>query len=138
MRRLNPRRRGFILQETLMAILVVMAVTTAACQLLYLIGNQRRTSGYRTIAEFETANAMELVLSRNWTELSPGSLELQMSRYCQEQLPDPELRIDVVSDDANAGSRRIEVELDWAISDDQRSKPARLVAWRYPPGEVQP
>ena len=121
-----------------MAILVVMAVIAAACQLLYLVGNQRRNSGYRMIAEFETANVMELVLSRNWNELSPGSPKLELSRYCQERLPDPRLRIDVVTDDANPDSRRITVELDWQVSEKQRSKPARLVAWRYPPGEVQP
>lgn len=121
-----------------MAILVVMAVTAAACQLVHLVGNHRRTSGYRTIAELEAANVMELVLSRNWNDLKLGKPEMKLSRYCQDRLPNPQLRIDVVADGANPGSRRIAVELDWKVSESRRSKPARLVAWRYPLSEVQP
>jgi hypothetical protein len=137
-RRRQQRRKGFLLHETIMAIVVVTAVIVGACQLLQLVAAQRRTAEYRAIAVLETANVMEDLLSRRWDELTPEATDIELSPLCRERLPAPEMRIDLASENGDANSRRIRVEMDWQNSSGQRGQPIRLVAWRYRSMEVRP
>lgn len=131
------RRRGFLLQETTMAILLVTAVMAATAQLLHGVTQQRRSEEYRALAVLETANVLEDLMARSWSELTAPDLRHDLSPLCRSRLPDARLRLSVEPESA-ADTRRIRVVIDWQSPTGQRSRAVQLVAWRTNVAEVSP
>jgi hypothetical protein len=129
-------RAGFILHETITAVLIILAVVGGAYQILHLIAKQRHLSAQRALATLEVGNIMEELACRSWSDVNAENPKVALSEDCRRKLPDARLRLEIVPDEAN--SRRITIALDWQSQSDRRSEPVSLVAWRHQPVEALP
>ena len=116
-----------------MVISLAIAVTAIACisQLMALTASQNRRLEHNTIAVREAGNIMEDLMSRPWSELKPDNPSAaQLSKSCDEALPDAHLGIAITDDKTLSGIRQITIQIDWVTAGSQRGTPVRLVAWR--------
>jgi hypothetical protein len=133
----NKCRRGTITHEATMAIIIATAVIAGAAQVVAVISHQRRDIDRRSAAMREAGNFMEEIAVIPWDKVTEEDLAaLRLSDECDWILREPRLNITVAAEPTGTG-KRINVEIDWLVGQDQRALPLRLVAWRYPPGESE-
>lgn len=138
--KLRGARRGTILYEVLITLLVSVVVLTGAAHLIVFTGQQRRMMSQRLVATREVGNLMEDFMTHSWEELTTETLsQTSLSEACLQKLPDAELQVAVTQEeDAERAAKRISVEVSWGDAAGRRVAPVRLVAWMHPDREVQP
>jgi hypothetical protein len=113
-----------------MAIALALVVVAGVAQLLTRVAQQRCMQQQRATAIREVGNLMEELVARPWSELAGERVPaVTLSESCRRDLPDAELRLNVVGEDET--SQRIHVRLDWRLVSGRRSEPVRLVGWRF-------
>jgi hypothetical protein len=74
---------------------------------------------------------MENLMSRPWAELTSEKLAaVELSDECSENLSDARLQVEVSSEGDDDDVKRIDIQIDWRNTANQRGEPVRLVAWR--------
>jgi type II secretory pathway pseudopilin PulG len=126
------RRRGFILQEALMATGLVAVVLVGVVHLMGAATQQRRAASHYARATREAANAMEQLIACAWDELAAEAAAIERRDSAAEQLPGGRIEVQIVDESPEPG-RRIRIRIDWQNTAGQRVQPVQLVAWRYPP-----
>ena len=125
------QRRGATVTEATIAIAIAAAVLAGVAQLMALASHQRRISERRAMAVREAGNLMENLMSRPWAEVTSEKLAaIELSDECSENLPDARLQVEVSSEGDDDQVKRIDVQIDWRNTANQRGEPVRLVAWR--------
>lgn len=133
----NQRRKGFLLQEAMMALALVIAILAGLAQLLGMVAQQRRLARQQAVAMAEAGNLMEELASRSWSRIDAKQVaSLGLSAECRRVLPDGQLHVDVVEEDQD--TKRISVRIDWRGAAGRRSVPVRLVGWSYRREEAAP
>jgi len=134
----SRKRRGATVTEATIAIAIAAAVLAGVAQLVALASNQRRISERRATAVREVGNLMENLMSRPWAEITPEKLAaVELSNECSENLPDARLQVEVSSEGEGDEAKRIDIQIDWRNTANQRGEPVRLVAWRFSDEEAE-
>lgn len=127
-----PRTRGMTLVETTCAIFILGVATTAVVHMVSTIAMQRRLADRQMLAVEEAANLMEGVFSMPWSEVTDEKLaDLSLSDTLQKQSGNPALSVSARHHPGPPASKEIRISVDWAEPGGGRSKPVRLIAWRY-------
>jgi len=133
-RDLSPRGRGrcgALLLELLISGAVLGVVVGAAIPTLAWISRERQYSRQRQAAQLEVGNLMERLTALEWNELTPErGAQAGLSPSLREQVPDAKLTV-AVTDDSQAGARRVFIELEWEVVPGRPAPPVRLVSWVY-------
>jgi hypothetical protein len=96
------------------------------------VAQQRRASQYRLIATEEAANLMELMMAHSYERLTPEAVDVtKRSAPPLGALPAASLRVELVPIDAAPRSKRVTVEIAWTTPGGGKTKPVRVVAWKY-------
>lgn len=128
-----PRRPGFLLNEALVALMIVIALMAGAHQIVRAVDTQQRAALHRSVAQMEAVNLMEDLFSRAWEEIEKTEkpVQLELSERAQQVLPQPQITCEITADPQQNAARRIQLAIDWRLADGTRSPPVRLIAWRY-------
>ena len=88
------RKKGFLLQDAMMAVALAMAGVVGLAHLLGVVASQRRTAGQQATAVREAGNLMEVLASAVRAQLSPDEMvKVRLSEDCLRSLPDATLRV---------------------------------------------
>jgi len=124
------RPAGFVLQETIMAVALSLALVVGVAQLLSMVAQQRRLARQYAVAAQEAGNLMEDLVSRSWAQTSAEQLaSVGLSPPCSRCLPDAKLALEVA--DENSGVRRIRARIDWRRAPGRGGRPVCLVGWKF-------
>jgi hypothetical protein len=129
-------RRGAIIQEAVTAVLITVLLLAAMSQVLARIVHQHRLVRERAAARRVAGNLMEVAMARPWSQLAPADSGIAPDDLA-DLLPGASCHVDVASDDDSDTVRRIQIRIDWPASGG-RTRPVRLVAWRFRPVEETP
>lgn len=135
------RRRGTVVHEAAIAMILVAAILTSVVQILAISARQSRARHLRLTATGEAGNLMEQLMARSWEQLTPEAVAaIQLSADCQTILPDPRLKIEITpSDDISGGrAKQLAIEIAWRDASGSDAAPIHLVAWKYPRPETDP
>jgi prepilin-type N-terminal cleavage/methylation domain-containing protein len=124
-------RRGMTLLELVVASGLLGTVLVVCLQLLGAIAEQRRVVDQRQLALLEVQNAMERLVARPWSDLTPKTTAGQLSPAVRSRLPAAELKVDVTTPPAEPSAKRIAVSLRWHDKSGQFAKPVSIVTWRW-------
>lgn len=151
---LTTRRRGLIVHEATVAMLLAAAILTSIVHVLAFSAQQSRAWHQRLTATREAGDLMEQLMARSWEQLTPDTAaRLTLSENGQAALPNAWLEIEIVSGDttisdttsrdaaisdatAGAGPKRLRIEIVWGPAAGNQAAPVRLVAWKYPQQEI--
>jgi prepilin-type N-terminal cleavage/methylation domain-containing protein len=126
------KRRGFTLWETLVALLVLSALTSLCLQFFAAASDQRRQVFAQLTATQEAANLLERVEALAWSDLTAASAaKLQLSDQARQTLPDPRVEILVDEPSGTPPARRVAASVRWRPQPGEPEREVRLVAWRY-------
>ena len=129
---MSCRRRGSLLLEAAVAVVLLSIVFLAVAHLMAVAGRQRREIQWHSLATLEAANTLERIMIRPWDELTTDGLaSLAMSQAAARRLPEPRLRVDVQPSEGPPPVKRIRVQVDWVNLADQRGEPVKLIAWKH-------
>ena len=125
-------RRGAMLLETIVAGIVLGMLLTVSLQLLSAASAQRRAADQRRCAIRELDNIMERVTARPWTELTDAlAKQEKLSSAAVQELPDAELKLEIVAEAKESNAKRITASLRWRDRADNFIVPLQLTTWRY-------
>ncbi len=128
--------RGYSLFEVMVALVLLGAAAVTLPPLLAGAARGRKAAEERQIALAETANVLERVARRPWSQVMPDALKTEtISPAAQERLQSARLEIDVTVEPAEPASKRIGVALFWKDRTGRELTPARLTTWIYQPKE---
>jgi len=114
---------------------VLSTLLIAIIPTIRLVRLQMRQSDHRVLAMSEVSNAMEMLRGAKIEDLAASSFNRpELSKLAREQLPEPQLDIEVSRIDEELEGVRIRVELTYVDQWGKRVKPVRLVAWRFEKG----
>jgi hypothetical protein len=134
-----PSRRGFIIQEASVALILALALFAGLAQLMVMLAHQRRGTEQRLLAIHEVANVMEDVMSRPWAELTAETVgPVDLTTAVAAELQDANLEVQIRDDDESDGRRLIAVQLDWLQPNGTPARSVRLVAWKFRDLESEP
>lgn len=126
----SHRQAGFVLQESIMAMALSMALIVGVAELLTMVAQQRRLARQQAVAAREVGNLMEELVSRRWDDTTAvGVASAELSPQCDRCLPNAELALDVV--DESDDVRRISLRIDWGDASGGRGRSVRLVGWKF-------
>ena len=126
----SHRQAGFVLQESIMAMALSMALIVGVAELLTMVAQQRRLARQQAVAAREVGNLMEELVSRRWDDTTAvGVASAELSPQCDRCLPNAELALDVV--DESDDVRRISPRIDWGDASGGRGRSVRLVGWKF-------
>lgn len=126
----SHRQAGFVLQESIMAMALSMALIVGVAELLTMVAQQRRLARQQAVAVQEVGNLMEELVSRRWDDTTAvGVASAELSPQCNRCLPNAELALDVV--DESDDIRQITVQIDWSDASGGRGRSVRLVGWKF-------
>jgi prepilin-type N-terminal cleavage/methylation domain-containing protein len=126
------KRRGFTLWETLIALLVLSALTTLCLQFFAAVNDQRRQVFAHLTATQEAANLLERAEALNWDELTTTSAaKLQLSAQARQTLPEGRVAMLVDGPSGTPLARRVAACVRWRPQPGEPEREVRLVAWRY-------
>ncbi len=128
-------RRGAIVHEASVAVILAGAIIACVAQLLTFSAQQTRARTQRLTAVREAANLMEQLMARSWDDLTADHIaETRLSENCHSALPGSNLDV-VLTDDE--GAKRVHLTITWQHASGNREAPVQLVAWKYPRGKVE-
>ncbi len=126
------KRRGFTLWETLVALLVLSALTTLCLQFFAAVSDQRRQVFTQLTATQEAANLLERVEALGWNELTTANAaKLQLSAQARQTLPDGSDEMLVDEPAGTPPAKRVAASVRWRPQPGEPEQEVRLVAWRY-------
>jgi len=129
------RRRGTIVHEAAIAIVLAGTLLTGLAQFLAFSAHQSRARQDRIVATREVADLLEQLMAHSWSQLDVETVDaMQPSPTCQTALRNPTLEITVTPDD---GAKRIHVALHWKHASGNPEAPVQVVAWKHPPSETE-
>lgn len=124
------RQTGFVLQESIMAMALSMALIAGVAELLTMVAQQRRLARQQAVAVQEVGNLMEDLASCGWDETTAaGVASVELSAECDRCLGDAELALDVEDESDNV--RRISLRIDWGDASGGRGRSVVLVGWKF-------
>ncbi len=125
-------RRGSILLETTVAIIILAAAIVAVAHTMAVLAVQRQSAERHTVATQEAANLMERIYILPVDEITAEKMaELKLSASCRDRLPEATLDIAVETMGEEPPARRIAIEIEWTGHGGMRSQPVRLTAWKH-------
>lgn len=124
-------KRGSILLEATMAVVLLTIAFVAVAHLLALAARQKREVQWRTLARLEATNAVERLMARPWDELTPQITDVSLSEFATERLPQARLGIQIHPVQGEIPTKKIQVRVDWVNLVGQRGQPVELVAWKH-------
>lgn len=125
-------RRGSMLLETTVAIVILAAAIVAVAHTMAVLTVQRQSAERQSLATQEAANLMERIYVLPVDEITAEKVsELELSATCRERLPEATLDIAVESLSAGPPAKRISIEIEWTGHGQVRSKPVRVTAWKH-------
>lgn len=139
----QPRPRGALLVEVLVAIVVLGVALTLVASLLTLSTGVRRNSARRAAAREEAVNVMERLMAVPYAKLLDESVRQPLaSTALLAAVPDATITIDVNELAEPLAARRITVAINWPGAEsrvaDSRQTLAELTSWRYEPNGASP
>lgn len=124
------RRRGTIMFEAAIAMLLCGAVTLTVVQLMAFSAHQARSRNQRLVATHEVGNLMEQLMARSWETLTmEATTSIALSKTCLDTLPDAQLDINVAPDGEKA--KQVSVTISWHQGSGMPEAPVHLVAWKH-------
>lgn len=124
------RQTGFVLQESIMAMALSMALIVGVAELLTMVAQQRRLASQQAVAVQEVGNLMEDLASRGWDETTAAAVaSVELSAECDRCLGDAELALNVEDESDNV--RRISLRIDWGDASGGRGRSVVLVGWKF-------
>ncbi len=124
------RQAGFVLQESIMAMALSMALVVGVAELLTMVAQQRRLARQQAVAVQEVGNLMEELASRGWDDTTAAAVaSAELSPQCDRCLPAAELALEVEDESDNV--RRISVRIDWGDASVGRGRSVVLVGWKF-------
>ena len=125
-------RRGSLLLETTVAIVILAAAIVAVAHTMAVLSVQRQSAERQSLATQEAANLMERIYVLPASEITPKKVaELKLSPTCRERLPEATLDIAVESLGAEPPAKRISIEIEWTGHGGVRCQPVRVTAWKH-------
>jgi len=126
------KRRGFTLWETLVALLVLSALTTLCLQFFAAASDQRRQLFTHLTATQEAANLLERIETLGWNDLTTtNAAKLQLSTQARQTLPVGRAEMLVDEPSGTPPTKRVAVAVRWRPQPSEPEREVRLVAWRY-------
>ncbi len=128
------KRRGISLLETAVAGAMLLTLMAVCVRYFAVTARHRLIMNQRQTALQETANVMERLTARPFSQLSAESLSPQaLSPDARRLLGDAELKVEITPQGEKPSAKRIMVTIRWQDQNGQWTRPLRLVAWRYQP-----
>lgn len=125
-------RRGSMLLETTVAIIILAAAIVAVAHTVAVVSVQRQSAERQALATEEAANLMERIYAWPVDEITAEKVaKLKLSPICRERLPEATLEVAVESTSGDPPARRIAVEIEWTEHGGVRGRPVRLTAWKH-------
>lgn len=135
----HHRRRGSIVHEATVAILLAVAVISGAAEVMAVVSKQQREMERRSVARREVGNLMEEVMLRPWNDLTEDAdPRAELSAVAIDRLPNARATINVATSADDLDAKRISIELTWGGVEQPQVGSLRLVSWRYAPREDRP
>ena len=126
------RRRGFTLWDSLVALLVLAALTSLCLQFFAAAADQRQQVFTQLTATQEVASLLERVEALGWDELTTaGTAKIQLSPQARQTLPAGRVEMLVDEPAGSPPARRVAVAVRWRPQPGEPEREVRLVAWRY-------
>jgi type II secretory pathway pseudopilin PulG len=126
------KRNGFMLLETLVALLVLGVLTSLCLQFHAAASDQRRQVFAQLAATQEAANLLERVEALEWNELTPArAARFELSAQARQALPEPRVEMLVDEPAGTPPARRVAIAVHWRAEPGEPECAVRLVAWRY-------
>lgn len=130
-------RRGAVVMEVTMALLVCATVVIVIAQTVSMVARQRALAQRRHLASQEAANVMEKIAAIQWESLTQENVDsIQLSDRVEARVPDAKLTVRL-SDDGSTEAIKIRVSIACVSPFGSAGPAAELVAWRYPESETQ-
>jgi hypothetical protein len=126
------KRRGSLLVEVSMAMVVLMIIMSVAIKILGFAAHERGAADRRQRAVLEAGNVMERITAYSFDEVTPESVRrIALPESAREALPGSELALEVTTIDRarDRAARRITVRLRWRDRAGQWEAPVRLTSW---------
>ena len=125
-------RNGFTIIEIAVAIMLMTVLLVAVAQTMAVVAQQRRARQYRIVATHEASNLMELVMANSYDQLTQESVEsMELSAPTDAALPAASLNAQLFPIDTVPRSKRVTIEVAWTSAGGEKTKPIRVVAWKY-------
>lgn len=125
-------RRGVLLQEAVIALMLVVVMLVGVAQLVVATSGQQRAAQQRAWALRAAGNTMEQLMACPWDEATPErAAKMQIPPALEDWLPEATLNAAIAEDGGDVPAKRCTVRIDWRNAAGQRSDPVQLVAWRY-------
>ena len=132
-------RRGFTLIELIATCVLLGVVFSVSIPLLAVVAQERRSAEQRQFALQHATNLLEHAMTKTWSELPVGNLELTAAPAdVQSLLPGLERQVEVKELSETPRSKQVAVSIRWKSRSGELVAPIRLSAWVYPIGEGQP
>ena len=126
------RRIGFTITEVAVATVLITVLLVVVAQTMALVAQQRRNSQYHLIASEEAANMVELLMAYSFDQLTAEAAKsAKFSPPARDALPSASLRIEILPTDERPRCKRVTVEIAWATRGEEKTRPIRVVAWKY-------
>lgn len=127
------RRRGYVLLEVAMAVVLLLAAMALAVRLVYLVGLEQRAGDRRAWALQTVANLAERAESEPFDAVTRDRLlVLAKSLGAADRLPSAEWSTEVSDTQVGATSaKRLRLRLRWKGTKGEWDAPARLTTWIY-------
>lgn len=140
MRRLQSQRHreraGFTLVELFISGILLAAIAATALPILAATARQQQETLRRQAAVQAAANLLERYTVKPWEELQLAESQgVELPAALLDRLPEARGRVAILPAEGEPPARRIQVELDWQDSRQQRTRPVQLTTWVYQPKE---
>lgn len=127
-----PHRRGTMLLEIAISVLLVGMLLAMSVQVFGWTARERRAADRRAAALVEAGNQLDQLTMVSWDELTDKSAEaVKLSDEATAILPDAKLEVLLKQSDKDTTSKQITVIIDWLGNHRQREGPVKLTAWVY-------
>jgi hypothetical protein len=131
-RRHKKARRGSLLLETTVAIVILAVAIVAVAHTMAVLSVQRQSAERQTLAMQEAANLMERIYVLPVDEITTEKVAtLKLPAACRQRLPGAKLGVAVESLDQDPPAKRISIEIEWTGHGGVRSRPIRVTAWKH-------
>lgn len=136
---MDRQKNGFTITEVAVATVLISGLLVLVAQTMAVVAQQRRASQYRIVATEEAANLMELVMANSYDQLTQESVEsMELSAPTDAALPAASLNVELFPIDTVPRSKRVAIEVAWTSAGGEKTKPIRVVAWKYDQGGETP
>jgi Tfp pilus assembly protein PilX len=126
------RRRGGIILEAVLAILLLSLLTVSVGKLMTLIANQSRQLAQRAVALQECHLALASIEKLPSDEFSESTLNsLNLAANAAEILPEGDLQISLQAAKLTSEGTRIQATVRWRPTPGADLAEATLFAWRF-------